>query len=77
MLRAAYCGHDFFADCLAALDPGDTGIAVLHGACLTVGLLGLLGWPGELSPTLQGMENGGCAVGHAKPGVRRIRLTQA
>jgi glucosyl-3-phosphoglycerate phosphatase len=35
---------------------------VLHGACLKVGLIGLLGWPWELSPTLQGLENGAYCV---------------
>jgi glucosyl-3-phosphoglycerate phosphatase len=44
-------------ECLAALGPGETGIVVLHGACLKVGLFGLLGWPWELSRSMQGMEN--------------------
>jgi probable phosphoglycerate mutase len=44
-------------DCLGALEPGQTGIVVLHGACLKVGLMGLLGWPWELSGSLQGPEN--------------------
>ena len=45
-----------------ALGPGRTGVAVLHGACLKIGLMGLLGWPWELRDTLQGMENCGYAV---------------
>ena len=49
-------------DCLAALEPGQTGIVVLHGACLKVGLMGLLGWPWELSGSLQGPENCGYSV---------------
>jgi glucosyl-3-phosphoglycerate phosphatase len=44
-------------DCLATLEPGRTGIVVLHGACLKVGLMGLLGWPWELARTLHGIEN--------------------
>ncbi|HVQ18825.1 MAG TPA: histidine phosphatase family protein [Actinomycetes bacterium] len=44
-------------DCLASLAPGQTGIVVLHGACLKVGLMGLLGWSWELSRTLHGVEN--------------------
>jgi len=44
-------------DCLDALGPGRTGVVVLHGGCLKVGLLGLLGWPWELSGSLQGVEN--------------------
>jgi broad specificity phosphatase PhoE len=52
-------------DCLASLDPGQTGIAVLHGACLKVGLMGLLGWPWELSRALTGIENGAyCVLSH-------------
>ena len=49
-------------DCLAALEPGETGLVVLHGACLKVGLMGLLGWPWELSRSLQGPENCGYCV---------------
>jgi probable phosphoglycerate mutase len=49
-------------DCLAALEPGQTGLVVLHGACLKVGLMGLLGWPWELSGSLQGPENCGYSV---------------
>jgi probable phosphoglycerate mutase len=49
-------------DCLASLEPGETGIAVLHGACLKVGVMGLLGWPRDLSKTLQGPENCGYCV---------------
>ncbi len=49
-------------DCLKALEPGQTGIVVLHGACLKVGLMGLLGWPWELSDSLQGPENCGYSV---------------
>ena len=49
-------------DCLAALEPGETGIVVLHGACLKVGVMGLLGWPWELARSLQGPENCGYCV---------------
>jgi probable phosphoglycerate mutase len=49
-------------DCLDALEAGQTGIVVLHGACLKVGLMGLLGWPWELSGSLQGPENCGYSV---------------
>ena len=48
--------------CLDALEPGGTGIVVTHGACLKVGLLGLLGWPRETSRTLRGMDNCGWTV---------------
>ncbi len=49
-------------ECHEALAPGETGIVVMHGACLKVGLLALLGWPDELSRTLRGMDNGAWAV---------------
>jgi glucosyl-3-phosphoglycerate phosphatase len=49
-------------DCLASLEAGETGIAVLHGACLKVAVIGLLDWPWELSRSLQGPENCGYSV---------------
>ncbi len=44
-------------DCLAGLGPAETGVVVMHGACLKVGLLALLGWPHEVSRTVRGMDN--------------------
>ena len=49
-------------DCLATLEPGGTGIVVLHGACLKVGVMALLDWPWELAASLQGQENCGYCV---------------
>ncbi len=49
-------------DCLATLEPGETGIVVLHGACLKVGVMALLDWPWELAESLQGPENCGYCV---------------
>ena len=49
-------------DCLATLEPGETGIVVLHGACLKVGVMALLDWPWELAQSLQGPENCGYCV---------------
>jgi glucosyl-3-phosphoglycerate phosphatase len=49
-------------ECWQSLHPGETGIVVLHGACLLVGLLGLVGWPWELLHTLRGLENCGYCV---------------
>jgi broad specificity phosphatase PhoE len=49
-------------DCLAALEPGATGIVVTHGAALKVGLAGFLGWPLDAADSLQGMHNCGWAV---------------
>ncbi|QNN53377.1 histidine phosphatase family protein [Nocardioides mesophilus] len=44
-------------ECLAGLEPGETGLVVTHGACLKVGVVGLLGWPASLAPTLRGIDN--------------------
>jgi probable phosphoglycerate mutase len=62
-------------DCLGALSAGQTGIAVLHGGCLKVGLMGLLGWPGELSRSLQGMENCGYSMLSDSGPQGEVRLT--
>lgn len=48
--------------CLDGLTRGRTGIVVTHGACLKVGLLGLLGWPPETSRSLRGLDNCAWAV---------------
>jgi glucosyl-3-phosphoglycerate phosphatase len=42
---------------LGSLDPGDNGIVVTHGACLKVGLLGMLGWPQSQASALRGIDN--------------------
>ncbi|MGH3444871.1 MAG: histidine phosphatase family protein [Nocardioidaceae bacterium] len=44
-------------DVLAALDPGQTGIVVTHGAALKVGLAVLLGWNVEAERSVAGMDN--------------------
>ena len=62
-------------ECLAALAEGETGIVVMHGGCLKVGVMGLLGWPGELSASLQGPENCGYCVLSEHGDRGRVRLT--
>ena len=47
---------------LEALAPGETGLVVMHGACLKVGLLAMLGLPDEHSRAFRGMENCAWAV---------------
>ena len=49
-------------DCLEALGPNETGVVVMHGACLRVGLLAMLGWPPETSRGLRGLDNCGWTV---------------
>jgi probable phosphoglycerate mutase len=48
-------------DCLAALEPGETGVVVAHGACLKVSLLALLGLPLEADRALVHLDNCGWA----------------
>jgi probable phosphoglycerate mutase len=62
-------------DCLERLGPGQTGIAVLHGACLKVGLMGLLGWPREQSRSLHGIENAAYCVLTEDSARDLVRLT--
>ena len=45
---------------LEATAPGQTGVAVTHGASLRVAVAALLGWPEEVVRGLRGMTN--CAV---------------
>jgi probable phosphoglycerate mutase len=61
-------------DCLAGLNDGETGIAVLHGACLRVGLMGVVGWPWEHARALVGIENGAYCVLTHDPVQDRVRL---
>jgi probable phosphoglycerate mutase len=49
-------------ECLERLEPGAVGVVVLHGACLKVGLMGILGWPWELARSIQGIENAAYCV---------------
>jgi probable phosphoglycerate mutase len=49
-------------ECREGLEPGAVGVVVLHGACLKVGLMGVLGWPWELHRTIQGIENAAYCV---------------
>lgn len=47
----AVCAH------LDALAPGETGIAVTHGAAMKLALCGVLGWPREVVGTLGVFDN--------------------
>jgi probable phosphoglycerate mutase len=49
-------------ECLDELAPGETGLVVMHGACLKVGLLAVLGLPYEHARAFRGMENCAWAV---------------
>ena len=45
---------------VASVGPGETAVAVTHGASLRVALVALLGWPPELGDSLRVLDN--CAV---------------
>ena len=62
-------------DCLGALASGQTGVVVLHGGCLKVGLMGVLEWPWELAGSLQGPENCGYCLLTEQVDRGRLRLT--
>ncbi len=61
-------------EALAALEAEQTGLVVMHGACLKVGLAALLGWPREVSATVRGMDNCGWAVLGEHPDKGDLRL---
>jgi probable phosphoglycerate mutase len=52
---------DRFADCVRdladALEPGQTGVAVSHGAAIRVGLVAFLGWPLETVRDFRALGN--------------------
>jgi probable phosphoglycerate mutase len=62
------------ASYLDQLEPGEAGIAVTHGACLKVALVGLLGWPHEQFRDLMGIRNGGWVVVTRRHRDARVRL---
>ncbi|KAJ1684115.1 hypothetical protein LUZ63_020684 [Rhynchospora breviuscula] len=54
-------------DCLDALAPGETGVAVGHGWSLKAAVVGLLGLPPEADRVIRGMSNCGWGVLVADP----------
>ena len=61
-------------EALEALDDDETGIVVMHGACIKVGLVGLLGWPPSVYPGLRGMDNCGWATVEESAATGGLRL---
>ena len=59
---------------LDALAPGDTGVAVSHGAAIRVATAALLGWPDEQFHTLRGLDNCGWVVLREHPEHGLLRL---
>lgn len=61
-------------DLLAALAPGQTGVAVSHGAAIRVAVGAMLGWPDDLFHTLRGLDNCGMVLIEERPEVGALRL---
>jgi probable phosphoglycerate mutase len=61
-------------DLLAALAPGETGVAVSHGAAIRVAVGAVLGWPDEQFHTLSGLGNCGWVVLREHAGLGALRL---
>jgi broad specificity phosphatase PhoE len=61
-------------EALERLEPGETGVLVMHGAALRIALAGVLGWPLETADTLEAMANCGWAV-VAEHRTGRLRLS--
>ena len=62
-------------DCFGGLADGETGVGVLHGASLRIGLMGVIGWPWADARAFQGLENGAYCVLTHDATQDRVRLT--
>ena len=61
-------------DLLAALGPGETGVAVSHGAAVRVATGAMLGWPDDQFHSLRGLDNCGWVVLEEHPVVPGLHL---
>ncbi|WP_193612654.1 histidine phosphatase family protein [Nocardioides lijunqiniae] len=61
-------------DLLDELAPGETGVAVSHGAAIRVATGAMLGWPDEQFHTLRGLGNCGWVVLEEHPDDGGLRL---
>ncbi|MFC5178474.1 histidine phosphatase family protein [Nocardioides taihuensis] len=66
--------REVVGELLAALEPGQTGIAVSHGGAIRVATGALLGWPDDQFHTLRGLSNCGWVVLEEHPEVGALRL---
>lgn len=57
-----------------ALGPGETGVAVSHGAAVRLATGAVLGWPDDQFRTLRGLDNTGWVVLHEHPADGVLRL---
>jgi len=61
-------------DLLAALAPGEAGIAVSHGAAVRVATGAMLGWPDDQFHTLRGLDNCGWVLLQEQTETRTLHL---
>ncbi len=66
--------HAVLTELLAALGPGETGIAVSHGAALRVATGAMLGWPDDQFHSLRGLGNCAWVLLEEHPEVGALRL---
>lgn len=59
---------------LALLGPGETAVAVSHGAAIRVATVALLGWPDEQLHSLRGLDNCAWVELVEQPQAGRLRL---
>jgi probable phosphoglycerate mutase len=59
---------------LDAVGPGETALAISHGAAIRVATVGLLGWPAEQVHALRGLDNCGWVELLEQPERGRLRL---
>ena len=59
---------------LGAVGPGETALAISHGAAIRVAVVGLLGWPAEQVHALRGLDNCGWVELLEQPERGRLRL---
>jgi glucosyl-3-phosphoglycerate phosphatase len=62
------------ADLLATIEPGQTALAVSHGAAIRVATAALLDWPDQQFHTLRGLDNCGWVVLREHPEHGLLRL---
>ena len=65
---------DALTGLLASVAPGETALAVSHGAAIRVATVGLLGWPTEQVHSLRGLGNCGWVELLEQPETGRLRL---
>ncbi len=66
--------HAACEELLVGLGPGETAVAVSHGAAIRVAVGALLGWPEEQFHSLRGLDNCGWAVIGQHPEAHELRL---